>query len=195
MSETGIDRMAAYREAGVDLDLSNIASQIAIGWAQKTWGNRDGGYGTPSSIDSNFTSAKSLLFDEIRQRPDVIGCVGSDGVGTKPDFYERMGEFRGLGSDLVAMAADDLPIEGGRATYMTNTLIVNKLTEEYIPYIDQLFQGLAEAANEAGLVIFTGEVAVHGDRMKGPADFTLDWAGTAEGLKLPEREITGAKIK
>lgn len=195
MSEAGIDRLAAYRQAGVDLDLSNVASQIAANWAQTTWGNRQGDFGEPTAFDSNFTSAKYLMFDEIRKRPGVSGVFGIDGVGTKPDFYERMRKFKGLGKDLIAMAADDNPIEGGQAVLVNNALIVSTLKEEYMQYIDELFEGLAEGANEAGLVLFTGEIAVHGSRLQGPTDFTVDWIGDSMGLVHKSRAMTGEAIQ
>ncbi|MDB5170045.1 MAG: Phosphoribosylformylglycinamidine cyclo-ligase [Candidatus Saccharibacteria bacterium] len=191
---SGVDRLAAYRQAGVDLDLSNVASQIAADWAQTTWGNRQGEFGEPTAIDTDFTSAKYLAFDEIRNRPDVVGVFGIDGAGTKPDFYERMWKFKGLGKDLIAMAADDNPIEGGQAVLVNNALIVSTLKDEYLPYISELFEGLAEGANEAGLVLFTGETAVHGDRLHGPTEFTVDWIGDSMGLVHKKRAITGAKV-
>jgi len=195
MSESNIDRLAAYRQAGVDLDLSNVASQIAANWAQTTWSNRQDEFGGPTAYDTNFTSAKYLAFDEIRNRPGVGVVFGIDGAGTKPDFYERMWSFRGLGKDLIAMAADDNPIEGGQAVLVNNALIVSTLKEDYMPYIDELFEGLAEGANEAGLVLFTGEIAVHGSRLRGPTDFTVDWIGDAMGLAHKDRAITGAAVR
>jgi phosphoribosylformylglycinamidine cyclo-ligase len=62
-------------------------------------------------------------------------------------------------------------------------------------YIDELFEGLAAGANEAGLVLFTGEIAVHGNRLQGPTDFTVDWIGDAIGLVHRNRVITGASIE
>ncbi len=195
MGEPNIDRPAAYRQAGVDLDLSNVASQIAADWAQTTWANRQGEFGGPTAFDAGFTATKSLAFDEIRRRPGVNGVFGIDGAGTKPDFYERMWSFKGLGKDLIAMAADDNPIEGGQAVLVNNALIVSTLKEDYMQHIDELFEGLAEGANEAGLVLFTGEIAVHGTRLRGPTDFTVDWIGDSMGLVHKDREITGAALQ
>ncbi|HEY4963995.1 MAG TPA: AIR synthase-related protein [Candidatus Saccharimonadales bacterium] len=195
MSGAEIDRMAAYRQAGVDLDLSNVASQIAADWAQTTWANRAGEFGEPVAFGEGFSAAKRLVFDEVRRRPDVDAVCGMDGAGTKPDSYERMRKFKGLGKDLIAMAADDNPIEGGQAVIVNNALIVSRLTVDYMQYIDELFEGLADGANEAGLVLFTGEIAVHGDRLQGPTDFTLDWIGDSIGLVHRDRVITGAKVE
>lgn len=189
------DRLAAYRQAGVDLDLSNLASQIAATWARTTWVNRQGEFGEPISYESGFSSAKRLCADEIRDRPGVDIVGGMDGVGTKPDFYERMWNFKGLGADLIAMAADDIPIEGGQAVFVNNALIVNKLTEDYMPHIDQLFEGLAQAANEAGLVLFTGEIAVHGNRLRGSTDFSVDWVADAVGMAHTDRNVTGERVE
>lgn len=195
MSRFQDDRMEAYRQAGVDLGLSNAASQIAADWAQTTWSNRAGEFGEPVALARGFSAAKRLVFDEIRRRPNVDAVCGMDGTGTKPEFYELMGSFKGLGRDLIAMAADDCPIEGGQAVLVNNALIVSRLTEEYLSYIDELFEGLAAGANEANLVLFTGEIAVHGTRLQGPTDFTIDWIGDAIGLVHRDRAITGVNIE
>lgn len=195
MSEVNIDRLAAYRQAGVDLDLSNVASGIAAKWAQTTWANRQGEFGGPTAVDTDFSAAKYLVTDELRKRPDVDVVFGIDGTGTKPDFYELMWSFKGLGKDLIAMAADDNPIEGGQAVLVNNALIVSTLKEDYVQYIDELFEGLAEGANEAGLVLFTGEIAVHGARLQGSTDFTLDWIGDSMGLVHKSRAIDGRAVR
>ncbi len=193
-----LDRMEAYRQAGVDLGLSNAASQIAADWCQTTWANRAGEFGEPISFDTRFSASKYLNFDEIRNRPDVYGTSGIDGTGTKPDFYEGNGNFFGLGKDLVAMAADDNPVEGGQTVFINNALIVSTLGEpgdDYLHYIDQLFQGLAEGANDAKAVLFTGEIAVHGARLQGRRDFSVDWIGDAVGLVHQDRMITGERVQ
>ncbi|MCA9331257.1 hypothetical protein KC957_04340, partial [Candidatus Saccharibacteria bacterium] len=103
--------------------------------------------------------------------------------------------FYGLGSDLIAMAVDDIPVEGGEAVWVNNGLAISNLTEETVPYFEQLFEGLRDAANRADVVLWTGETAVHGDRLDGPTDFTVDWFGDAFGLVHKRRVITGADIQ
>lgn len=195
MSEPAIDRLEAYRQAGVDLDVSNAASQIATDWAQTTWGNRAGEFGEPVPFDSAFSSAKRLPLDEIRRRPGVSALFSVDGSGTKPDLYERMGDFRGLGSDLMAMVVDDIALEGGQPVIVNNALTVSTLTADHLKHVDQLFEGLATAANKAGVALVTGEIAVHGNRLQGPTDFTVDWIGDAMGLVLDERFMDGKKVE
>ncbi len=53
-----------------------------------------------------------MPLDEIRKHLDTSGVGGVDGTGTKPEFYERKRDFYGLGSDIIAMTVDDLPVEG-----------------------------------------------------------------------------------
>lgn len=195
MAEIGIDRTEAYRQAGVDLDLSNEASAIAAKWAKTTWRNRRGEFGEPVEHGDDFSAARYLPLDEIRRRPDVVQMRETDGAGTKPDIYERMQDFRSLGRDLMAMGADDMPLKGGQGCSADNYLAVNNLKPENMYLIDQLFQGLAEAAAEANLALFTGEIAVHGERLRGPKDFTLDWSINVTGLAVLDRVITGANVK
>ncbi len=188
------DRLEAYRQAGVDLDLSNVVSQIAGDFSRETWGNVDGLW-RPQSPDGHLASSKIMPFDEIRERHDTYGVSGTDGTGTKPEFYERRGNFKGLGFDLVAMAVDDIPVEGGQAIWMNNGLAVSNLTDETLPYFYELFEGLKDAANQADIILWTGETAIHGDRLHGPTDFTVDWFGDAVGVVHAKRVITGADVK
>lgn len=189
-----INPLEAYRQAGVDLDASNVASQIAANVCQETWEYRHGLFGTPSAFSGEFISTKRLVTDEIRQRPDVSMVCGVDGTGTKPEIAELMQMFHTLGRDLVAMAIDDNPVEGGEAVLLNNGLAVSRLDEETLPYIQQLFEGLREGCHQGGVVAFTGEIAVHGDRLQGPTDFTVDWMADAIGLVSEQRLITGEKV-
>ncbi len=191
MSE--VDRLAAYRQAGVDLDASNVASQMAGNYARETWDNAGGSW-KPLSPDAHLAASKVMPLDEIRSHPETSGVGGADGTGTKPEFYERLRNFYGLGFDLVAMAVDDIPTEGGQAVWMNNGLIVNNLNDDTLPHIDELFRGLRDAANQADIVLWTGETAVHGDRLTGPRGFAVDWIGDAFGLVHKERVITGTRV-
>lgn len=188
------DRLEAYRQAGVDLDLSNVASQIATDYCQQTWDNA-GGVWHPQSVDTHLASSKRMPLDEIRKRPDLYGVGGTDGVGTKPELYERANDFYGLGSDLIAMAVDDGPVEGAEMVWVNNGMAVNRLSEETMVHVDSLFRGFRDAANEADTVLWTGEIAVHGDRVQGPTDFAVDWFGDAFGLAHGDRSITGARVE
>lgn len=189
-----IDRLEAYRQAGVDLDLSNVASQIAADYSQQTWDNA-GGMWHPVSPDLHLAASKVLPLDEIRKHVDTWGVGSVDGTGTKPEFYERYKNFYGLGSDLIAMAVDDLPIEGGEGVWVSNGLAISNLNDETIKYFHDLFRGLRDSANDADVVLWTGETAVHGDRLSGPTNFTVDWFGNAFGLVHKDRIITGRKIE
>lgn len=189
-----VDRLEAYRQAGVDLDLSNVASQIAGDYCRETWANA-GGLWMPHSPDRHLASSKVMPLDEIRRHADTTGVGGVDGTGTKPEFYERSENFRELGSDFIAMTVDDIAVEGGEAVWVNNGLIANTVTEETIPYFVQLFEGLRDSANDADVVLWTGEVAIHGDRLQGPGAFAVDWLGDAFGLVHKDRVITGAKVE
>lgn len=194
MTKFSNDRYAAYRAAGVDLDASNIASQIAGDRSRETWDNA-GGKWHPESPDKHLAASKVMPLDEIRLHIDTDGVSGADGTGTKPELYERLRNFRGLGHDLIAMAVDDLPVEGGQAVWVNNILSVSKLDETTLPYIEELFDGLRDAAKLANVVVWTGEIATHGSRLSGPTDFTVDWAADSFGLVHKSRVITGEKVK
>ena len=189
-----IDRLEAYKQAGVDLDLSNVASQVAGEYCRDTWGNA-GGLWTPVSPDEHLSSSKVMPLHEIRENWNTFGVGGVDGTGTKPDFYERAGYFYRLGSDFIAMTVDDIAVEGGQAVWVNNGLAISRLDENTMKYINELFRGLCDAANDADVVLWTGETAVHAGRLVGSTSFAVDWMGDAFGLVDKDRVITGDKVK
>lgn len=168
--------MANSKKSGLDIDLGNLCSKDAFGWAKQTFSNRaDRAGATALKVDGAFSNL--LLFGNQR-----IG-IASDGIGTKIELAERTGIYDTLGYDLVAMVADDLATAGFEPTNISNIIDVNQLDRAII---NDLMRGLAEACTYAGMSISGGEIAELGNRIGGYGpNMHFNWCSTAIGI-LPE---------
>jgi phosphoribosylformylglycinamidine cyclo-ligase len=176
------------KKSGVDINLGNRSSEIAYGYAIKTFPNRQGKQGAVGS-KTNGGFSNLLLFGNQR-----IG-IGSDGIGTKAELAERTGIYHTLGYDLVAMVADDLIAVGFEPTNLSNVIDVDFLDPEII---EHLMKGLSEACNFSGITITGGEIAELGNRIGGYGEkMHFNWSSTAIGV-LPDElteGIDGSHVK
>lgn len=180
--------MANSKKSGLDIDLGNLCSKDAFGWAKQTFSNRaDQAGATALKVDGAFSNL--LTFGNQR-----IG-IASDGIGTKIELAERTGIYHTLGYDLVAMVADDLATAGFEPTNISNIIDVNQLDRAII---NDLMRGLAEACTFAGMSISGGEIAELGDRIGGYGPrMHFNWCSTAIGV-LPqqlEQPFDGTAVK
>ncbi|CAA6809035.1 MAG: Phosphoribosylformylglycinamidine cyclo-ligase (EC [uncultured Aureispira sp.] len=171
--------MSNQKKSGLDIDLGNLCSKDAFGWAKKTFSNRTNKAGAAAlKVDGVFSNM--LQFADQR-----IG-IASDGIGTKIELAERTGIYDTLGFDLVAMVADDLATAGFEPTNISNIIDVNKLDRAVI---NDLMKGLAEACDYSGMSISGGEIAELGNRISGyGAGMHFNWCSTAIGVLPKELE-------
>lgn len=180
--------MANQKKSGLDIDLGNLCSKDAFGWAKKTFPNRANKAGAAAlKVDGGFSNL--LQFGKQR-----IG-IASDGIGTKIELAERTRIYNTLGFDLVAMVADDLATAGFEPTNISNIIDVDHLDREVI---NSLMQGLADACEYSGISISGGEIAELGNRINGYGEgMHFNWCSTAIGI-LPdslEQPFDGTAVK
>lgn len=180
--------MSNQEKSGLDIDLGNLCSKDAFGWAKKTFPNRTNKAGaTGLEVDGVFSNM--LQFGNQR-----IG-IASDGIGTKIELAERTGIYHTLGFDLVAMVADDLATAGFEPTNISNIIDVDKLDRVAI---NSLMKGLAEACDYCGMSISGGEIAELGNRISGYGEgMHFNWCSTAIGI-LPnelKKPFDGTAVK
>ena len=102
----------------------------------------------------------------------------TDGVGTKVDLLRRWGKLETIGWDAVAMAAQDVFMEGISPCASYDYIIVDELIPEYhIAVID----GVISACFEAGCYLAGGETAEH--RNVGLPGGFIDIAGFCVGFE------------
>ncbi|MFH1530786.1 MAG: AIR synthase-related protein [Pseudomonadota bacterium] len=179
--------MVDRKTSGLDIDLGNLCSETAYGWAKKTFVSREMRFGMPvKGLDGSFSNL--MNYGQVRI------AMSSDGIGTKAELAERTGIYDTLGYDLIAMVVDDLAANGIEPTNLSNILDVDHLDVEIV---DALMRGLHDASMIAGLAVVGGEIAELGERISGYGDrMHFNWCATGIGI-LPagEEPINGSSVQ
>jgi phosphoribosylformylglycinamidine cyclo-ligase len=100
---------------------------------------------------------------------------------------DRMGDWRTVGIDCIAMNANDLFVMNIEPVAFVDYIATDRLSVEKMA---QIGEGLNEGARLANLNLVGGETAQLPDLVNG-----LDLAGTCLGVQERERVVTGEKIR
>ncbi|MBW3666462.1 MAG: phosphoribosylformylglycinamidine cyclo-ligase [Actinobacteria bacterium] len=165
--------MTSYRDAGVDLGaaerhVESIAASVTGSWGEGVIGGF-GGFAAGVGIPAGY------------EQPVLM--MSADGVGTKLELARRSGHWRDVGSDLVAMCADDLAAVGARPLGMVDYLAVGSLQPERDAVI---VASISSACRAAGFPLLGGETAEHPGVMAADA---VDLAGAAMGVVEKDRQL------
>lgn len=171
--------MTSYKDAGVDIQRGDECSKIAYSAAMETFAGRKGMMGEPVTEEGGFTGMLDM--------GEFYMVQNDDGVGTKIEVAEKLGQFETLGYDLIAMVADDAVCVGAEVVSVTNTLDVPKLDKKMV---EGLMMGLKKAALEQKIVVPGGELAELGTALNGAV-----WNATAVGIVEKHKVITGESIE
>lgn len=171
--------MATYKDSGVDIEEGDKCSSIAYQAAKNTFAGRKGMIGEPVLDEGGFAGALDM--------GEYYLIQNDDGIGTKMMIAEMIGKYDTMGTDLIAMVADDAICVGAETISISNTLDVNKVDAEKI---GALMAGLEEAALRHKIVIPGGEIAELGEMVNGYV-----WNSTAVGIVAKEKLITCKDIQ
>jgi phosphoribosylformylglycinamidine cyclo-ligase len=155
-----------YKTAGVSLDAAERAVKVISGLIP---GNRD-----PRVLSSIGGFASLYDARDLGKCPALVATT--DGVGTKAELAYAVGNYRGLGRDLVAMCVDDLICIGGKPLFFLDYIAVGENDPDLI---GQLVASMIEALDEVQAALVGGEIAEHPGVMK-PGQ--VDLAGFAVGV-------------
>jgi phosphoribosylformylglycinamidine cyclo-ligase len=147
------DEELTYAEAGVDIEASEAATAALVG--------------AVGDIDESEYAGLLDIGDRYL-------ALATDGVGTKLLVAETLGDYSTVGIDCIAMNANDLVASGVEPVAFVDYLAVDEPSEEFS---EQVGDGLAAGAEEAGVALVGGETAVMPEVIKG-----LDLAGACAGL-------------
>lgn len=179
----------------VNIKAGDDASAYFAEQVQKTWENR------PEAVDTEglaFGHSALIDGDYFHGRGHLSYGHQLDGIGTKPEFNERLNDHFGSAQNLYAMVGDDVAPTGGELISIDNILDVREINPDN-PDIDngirQLADGLVHASWLAGAIAMTGEIAELGYRINGYGDFNYNWSGVAFFAVNKERRLTGREIK
>lgn len=159
---------ASYAAAGVDIAAADRAVELMRAAVGRT--TRPEVVAAVGGFAGLFDASKLAGY----RRP--LLATSTDGVGTKVMITARLGTYRTIGIDLVAMVADDLAVCGAEPLFMTDYLVFGKIIPERVAAV---VDGIAAGCVQAGCALIGGETAEHPGHF-GPADF--DIAGAATGV-------------
>ncbi|WP_336036773.1 phosphoribosylformylglycinamidine cyclo-ligase [Halobacterium yunchengense] len=152
-----------YADAGVDVEDSEAATAALVGAVSET--------------------ADTTEYAGLVDVGDRYLALATDGVGTKLLVAEALGDYSTVGIDCVAMNVNDLVAAGVEPAAFVDYLAVDEPDEDRA---EQLGEGLAAGAEEAGVALVGGETAVMPEVVN---DFDL--AGTVAGLATDEDLFPG----
>ena len=174
---------SAYARAGVD----QSGAGAAVGALVAILAGIQTGRPSRAALASGHY-ANVLRLDD--KRGLALSC---DGVGSKVIVAERLGRLETIGIDCIAMNVNDVICVGADPIAVLDYIAV----EEADPgALEQIARGLAAGAEDAGVEIPGGELAVLPELIRGhPSPRGFDLLGFCVGLVDLDDVITGAAIQ
>ncbi|NOT59380.1 MAG: phosphoribosylformylglycinamidine cyclo-ligase [Acidobacteria bacterium] len=171
--------MTTYKDAGVDIDAANHATERIKKLARSTYN-----INVLSDIGS-FGGMFSGSFDDTRSPVLVASC---DGVGTKLKIAFETGIHNTVGYDLVSACIGDILVQGARPLFFLDYIACGKLDPNTIT---QIVEGIASGCRDSDCALLGGETA----EMPGfYQDGEYDIAGFIVGVVDKKKVINGSRI-
>ena len=165
-----------YEKSGVNINAADnfvkFISSISSNNKGKKKFNNIGGFGSISSIPSNF------------KKPKIVACT--DGVGTKVEIANTLNKHDTIGIDLVAMSVNDLIVQGARPLLFLDYISINKIN---LKKLKSILKGIIKGCKISNCELVGGETA----EMPGTYESNkFDIAGFAVGI-VDENKILHKK--
>jgi phosphoribosylformylglycinamidine cyclo-ligase len=170
----------AYAAAGVDIDRSDRAVEALVGVLK--------GIEVPSrtvSLPGHYASVLKVS--------DELGIAfATDGVGSKLVVAEETDRVETVGIDCVAMNVNDVVCVGAEPIALVDYLAVEQPDPERLA---RIAQGLAAGAQQAGVEVPGGEVAVLPELIRGhPSPHGFDLCASCIGVVRLDAIVTGEEV-
>ena len=173
----------AYAASGVDTDQSDAG----VGALVQVLRTINTGKPSVSVLPSGHYASV------LRVAPNLGIAMATDGVGSKLIVAEETGRLDTVGIDCIAMNVNDLICVGAEPIAMLDYLAVQEPDGERLAAIAR---GLKAGAEDAGIEIPGGELAVLPELLKGHPDPNgFDLCGTAIGTVALDELVTGELIQ
>ena len=173
----------AYAESGVDTSQADAGIRALV----SVLAGIDTGKPSRAVMGSGHY-ANVLKLDETRGL-----ALSTDGVGSKVIVAEQMGRFDTVGIDCIAMNVNDLICVGAEPIALVDYIAVEQADADQLR---QIAEGLKAGAEQAGIEIPGGELAVLPEVIKGhPSPHGFDLVGACFGLVDLDKIVTGDRIE
>jgi phosphoribosylformylglycinamidine cyclo-ligase len=174
---------SVYARAGVDQAGAGSAVRALVDVLAGISPGRDS-----RSVLASGHYASVLSLDDTRGL--ALSC---DGVGTKVIVAEKLGRLDTVGIDCIAMNVNDVICVGADPIAVLDYIAVEQADPAALT---QIARGLRAGAEEAGVEIPGGELAVLPELIRGhPAPHGFDLLGFCVGLVDLDAVVTGADVQ
>src|SRR3954464_14254687 len=177
------DAPGAYARAGVDQGRAGSAVDALVAALSAIDTGRPG----------RAVMASGHYANVLRLNESTGLALSSAGVGTKIIVAEELGRLDTVGIDLIAMNVNDVICVGADPIAVLDYLAVEEAEPEAL---EQIGRGLRRGAEEAGVEIPGGELAVLPELIRGhPSPGGFDLAGFCVGLVALDEIVTGSAVE
>ncbi|MFN2616885.1 MAG: phosphoribosylformylglycinamidine cyclo-ligase [Thermoleophilaceae bacterium] len=173
----------AYARAGVD----QARTGRAVGALVEVLRRIDSGRPSLAALGSGH-------YANVLRLDDRLGlAVATDGVGTKLVVAEQLGRLDTVGIDCVAMNANDVVCVGADPIALLDYVAVEEADPDALAAVGR---GLRRGAEDAGLEIPGGELAVVPELLRGhPSPRGIDLVGFCVGTVELDSIVTGGRAR
>jgi len=155
-----------YKQAGVNIDAGNMAVALMKPAVRATF--------TPNVLADVGSFGGLFALTDLPNEPVLVASM--DGVGTKVKLAAQLGQWRGIGHDIVNHCVNDILVQNARPLFFLDYIASSKLDPQQVA---EVVIGIAEACKAAGCALLGGETAeMPGVYVEG----AFDLAGTVVGL-------------
>lgn len=156
----------AYKAAGVDIDAGNRAVALMKAAVRSTHNEQ--------VLADIGTFGGLFALPQGTRRPVLV--ASTDGVGTKVKLAAELGEWQGIGQDIVNHCVNDILVQNARPLFFLDYIASSRLNPEQVAAV---VEGIAAACRATGCALLGGETA----EMPGVyAEGAFDLVGTVVGL-------------
>jgi phosphoribosylformylglycinamidine cyclo-ligase len=171
---------SAYRAAGVDIDAKYKAVADAKDAIRATF---------TKGVLGDIGSFGGLFDPRAAGAEGQILVASTDGVGTKVNVAQRVGDVSTVGEDLVNHCVNDILVQGARPLFFLDYVATGRMLSAQIT---QVIAGVARACKENGCALLGGETAeMPGVYVEGE----LDVAGTIVGCVARDKLLDGSRVQ
>jgi phosphoribosylformylglycinamidine cyclo-ligase len=175
-----MQRKFSYKDAGVDIDNSNIFVEKIKPLIKTTY---------RKEVMSPIGGFGGLFHLEVGKYTKPVLVSSTDGVGTKLIISQMMDKHDTVGIDLVAMSVNDVVVQGAEPLFFLDYIATGKLN---VDRNVKIIEGIVHGCREAGCALIGGETA---EMPSFYEEDEYDLAGFCVGVVEADKIVDGSEIR